>query len=133
MKAIHKPGRARVTRTNELILASLVFAASFPAFAQEKPQAATEVEEIVVTGSRIARQEKDASTPIAIIGAEEIKLSGAMSVDKVLNDQPQFVAATNGGATANQVPAGSAAGAAYANLRGFGPTRSLTLVNGRRF
>ncbi len=41
--------------------------------------------------------------------------------------------ATNGGATANTVPAGSAAGAAYVNLRGFGPTRSLTLVNGRRF
>ena len=51
----------------------------------------------------------------------------------MLNDQPQFVAATNGGATANTVPAGSAAGAAYVNLRGFGPTRSLTLVNGRRF
>ena len=51
----------------------------------------------------------------------------------MLGDQPQFVQATNGGATANQVPAGSAAGAAYANLRGFGPTRSLTLVNGRRF
>jgi hypothetical protein len=33
----------------------------------------------------------------------------------------------------NTVPAGSAAGAAYVNLRGFGPTRSLTLVNGRRF
>ena len=56
-----------------------------------------------------------------------------MTVDKVLNEQPQFVSATNGGATANTVPAGSAAGAAYVNLRGFGPTRSLTLVNGRRF
>ena len=33
----------------------------------------------------------------------------------------------------NTVPAGSAAGAAYVNLRGFGPTRNLTLVNGRRF
>ena len=88
---------------------------------------------IVVTGSRIARDVTDASTPLAIINAEEIKLSGTMSVDKVLSDQPQFVQATNGGATANTVPAGSAAGAAYVNLRGFGPTRSLTLVNGRRF
>ena len=70
---------------------------------------------------------------LPIINADEIKLSGATSIDKVLNDQPQFVAATNGGATANTVPAGSAAGAAYVNLRGFGPTRSLTLVNGRRF
>lgn len=93
----------------------------------------TEVETVVVTGSRIQRDITDASTPLAIISAEEITLSGALSVDEVLNEQPQFVSATNGGATANTVPAGSAAGAAYVNLRGFGPTRSLTLVNGRRF
>ncbi|HEY5807935.1 MAG TPA: TonB-dependent receptor [Povalibacter sp.] len=92
-----------------------------------------EVDEVIVTGTRIARDGTDASTPLAIIDAQEIKLSGAMTVDEVLNEQPQFVSATNGGATANQVPAGSAAGAAYVNLRGFGPTRSLTLVNGRRF
>ena len=134
MKAVYRPGRARVTRTNELLLASLVLLAiGSPAFAQEQSQAAEEGEVIVVTGSRIARDVTDASTPLAIINAEEIKLSGAASVDKVLNDQPQFVQATNGGATANTVPAGSAAGAAYVNLRGFGPTRSLTLVNGRRF
>ena len=89
--------------------------------------------EIVVTGSRIARDVKDASTPLAVISSEEIKLSGTKNIDKMLGDQPQFVQATNGGATANKVPAGSAAGAAYVNLRGFGPTRSLTLVNGRRF
>ena len=69
-----------------------------------------------MTGSRIARDVTDASTPLAIIDADEIKLSGTMSVDKVLSDQPQFVQATNGGATANTVPAGSAAGAAYVNL-----------------
>jgi iron complex outermembrane recepter protein len=134
MKAVYRPGRARVTRTNELLLASLVlFAFGTPALAQEQPQAAEQEDVIVVTGSRIARDVTDASTPLAIINAEEIKLSGTMSVDKVLSDQPQFVQATNGGATANTVPAGSAAGAAYVNLRGFGPTRSLTLVNGRRF
>src|SRR5688500_3047829 len=134
MKAVYRLGRARVTRTNELLLASLVlFAFGTPAFAQEQPQAAEQEDVIVVTGSRIARDFEDASTPLAIINAEEIKLSGTMSVDKVLSDQPQFVQATNGGATANTVPAGSAAGAAYVNLRGFGPTRSLTLVNGRRF
>ena len=100
--------------------------------AQNAPEP-DEVDEIVVTGSRIARDVTDASTPLAIINADDIKLSGALTVDKVLNESPQFVSATNGGATANTVPAGSAAGAAYVNLRGFGPTRSLTLVNGRRF
>jgi iron complex outermembrane receptor protein len=104
------------------------------AWAQEGPsEEAADAGEIVVTGSRIARDAADASTPLAIIDSEEIKLSGALTVDEVLNEAPQFVSATNGGATANTVPAGSAAGAAYVNLRGFGPTRSLTLVNGRRF
>ena len=42
---------------------------------------------------------------------------------------PQFVPSTNGGATANTVPGGTA----DVNLRGFGATRNLVLVNGRRF
>src|SRR5687768_10472967 len=117
-----------------LSISAIIASASGSALAQDAtPPVTEEGEEIIVTGSRIARDVTDASTPLAIINAEEIKLSGTMSVDKVLADSPQFVQATNGGATANQVPAGSAAGAAYVNLRGFGPTRSLTLVNGRRF
>jgi len=124
---------ARHANVANLLLAAFAAAASGNALAQDQKESAQEQEEIVVTGSRIARDATDASTPLAIIDAEQIKLSGNLNVDKVLGDAPQFVQATNGGATANQVPAGSAAGAAYANLRGFGPTRSLTLVNGRRF
>jgi iron complex outermembrane receptor protein len=117
-----------------LSISAILANAGGDALAQDAtPPVTEEGEEIIVTGSRIARDVTDASTPLAIINAEEIKLSGAMNVDKVLGDSPQFVQSTNGGATANTVPAGSAAGAAYANLRGFGPTRSLTLVNGRRF
>src|SRR3954471_7413790 len=138
MKAKFRPGRARVMRTNELLLVTVMFAACGIAQAQDQSQTPSsqspeEGEVIVVTGSRIARDVSDASTPIAVIGAEEIKLSGSMTMDEMLNEQPQFVSATNGGSTANTVPAGSAAGAAYVNLRGFGPTRNLTLVNGRRF
>jgi len=135
MKANSRLGRAREINAGRLLLATLVSAACSGAYAQETPapQAPEEGEVIIVTGSRIARDLADASTPISVIGSEEIRLSGTMNVDKVLGDQPQFVQATNGGNTANTVPAGSAAGAAYANLRGFGPTRSLTLVNGRRF
>jgi iron complex outermembrane receptor protein len=120
-------GRMAVVFTSALASAGVVFAQD------QSAQPGEEQQEIVVTGSRIARDSTDASTPLAIIGEEEIKLSGSPNIDKVLSDTPQFVQATNGGATANTVPAGSAAGAAYANLRGFGPTRSLTLVNGRRF
>jgi outer membrane receptor protein involved in Fe transport len=126
-------GDARRVRVAVYLLTGLALGSGGGVLAQEPTQETEEGDVIVVTGSRIARDVTDASTPIQIINADEIKLSGATSIDKVLNDQPQFVAATNGGATANTVPAGSAAGAAYVNLRGFGPTRSLTLVNGRRF
>jgi outer membrane receptor protein involved in Fe transport len=99
--------------------------------AQETQQslAGAEVEEVLVTGSRIAREGMDASTPVTIIGVEEIKLSGASNVEKILSDAPQFVASTNGGASANTVPGGTA----DVNLRGFGASRNLVLVNGRRF
>ncbi len=108
----------------------VVFAGStigVQALAQES--ARTEVEEILVTGSRIAREGIDTSTPVSVIGVEEIKLSGASNVEKILSDAPQFVASTNGGASANTVPGGTA----DVNLRGFGASRNLVLVNGRRF
>jgi iron complex outermembrane recepter protein len=99
--------------------------------AQEPGQsvAGSQVEEVLVTGSRIAREGVDSSTPVTIIGVEDIKLSGVANIEKVLSDAPQFVGSTNGGATANTVPGGTA----DVNLRGFGASRNLVLVNGRRF
>jgi outer membrane receptor protein involved in Fe transport len=85
--------------------------------------------EILVTGSRIKRDGFDASTPVAVVNEEDIKLSGTVNVERMLSEQPQFVASTNGGATSNTVPGGTA----DVNLRGFGATRNLVLVNGRRF
>jgi len=134
MNSNRSAGHAREIRSCAFLLAWCALVSGPIATAQEQSAPKVEeVDEVVVTGSRIKRNVEDASTPLAIIDAEEFKLSGSMNVDKVLSDQPQFVQATNGGATANTVPAGSAAGAAYVNLRGFGPTRSLTLVNGRRY
>jgi iron complex outermembrane receptor protein len=85
--------------------------------------------EIVVTGSRIKRAEFDASTPVSVINAEDVKLAGTVNIEKLLSDSPQFVGSQNGGATDNTAPGG----VANVNLRGFGPTRNLVLVNGRRF
>lgn len=102
------------------------------ALAQTAPQTAAEGaadETIVVTGSRIAREGFDAATPVSVIDSLDIKLSGVVNLERVLTENPQFVASTNGGATANTVPGGIA----DLNLRGFGATRNLVLVNGRRF
>jgi iron complex outermembrane receptor protein len=88
------------------------------------------VEEVVVTGSRIARESAlDASTPVTTVNAADLKLSGTVDVQQALSEIPQFVPATNGGAQSNVVPGGQA----YINLRGLGQVRNLVLVNGRRF
>ena len=102
-----------------------------PMYAQEQPggQRAT-VEEIVVTGSRIARESSlDASTPVTTVSAQDLQLSGTVNVEQLLSETPQFVAATNGGSQSNVVPGGQA----YINLRGLGQVRNLVLVNGRRY
>jgi outer membrane cobalamin receptor len=64
-----------------------------------------------------------------VVDALDIQLSGEANVEDVLNDTPQFIPSTNGGSTGNTVPGGTA----DLNLRGFGATRNLVLVNGRRF
>jgi iron complex outermembrane receptor protein len=85
--------------------------------------------DIVVTGSRIARNGFDASTPVSVVNAEDIKLSGNVNIEKTLVQLPQAVGSQLGGATSNTVPGGYA----DVNLRGFGSQRNLVLVNGRRF
>lgn len=97
--------------------------------AQPNSETTAEVEEVVVTGSRIKRDGFNASTPVSVVTSEDIKLSGKANIEDLLGKSPQFVASTNGGASANTVPGGTA----DVNLRGFGATRNLVLVNGRRF
>ncbi|MEZ0243419.1 MAG: TonB-dependent receptor [Sphingomonas sp.] len=97
--------------------------------AQDDGAQTGEEPQIVVTGSRIKRDGFDASTPVAVVTSEEVQLSGTVNVERLLGESPQFVPSTNGGASSNTVPGGTA----DVNLRGFGATRNLVLVNGRRF
>lgn len=84
---------------------------------------------VVVTGSRLAPRGFTAPTPVTVVDAEELKLSGTQNVETLLNQNPQFIGSQNNGPTANTVPGGTAT----LNLRGFGAQRNLVLVNGRRF
>jgi outer membrane receptor protein involved in Fe transport len=85
--------------------------------------------DVIVTGSRIARTGFDASTPVNVVNAQDVKLSGNVNIERQLAQIPQAVGSQLGSATANTVPGGFA----DVNLRGFGSTRNLVLVNGRRF
>ncbi|MDB5467429.1 MAG: TonB-dependent receptor [Phenylobacterium sp.] len=104
--------------------AALLALTSAPAFAQTAPN---EVEGIVVTGSRIVRQDYESNTPIVTVSSETLERTGTVTVESLLNQMPQFVPSVT--ATSNN-PGGS--GQANVELRGLGTQRTLVLMDGRR-
>lgn len=99
-----------------------------PAMAQTTPtDQASAVGDVVVTGSRVVRQDYVANSPISTVSAEQIQARGDVNVEQILNQLPQVVP----GLSANSN--NPANGAATVDLRGIGPSRTLVLVNGRRF
>jgi outer membrane receptor protein involved in Fe transport len=100
--------------------------ATGPAQAAPVPSAGTE--SIVVTGSRIQRSTATNPSPITVVTAEEIAKSSAQTIEDVLQRLP--VIGTTGlyGTTNN-----GGEGASCTDIRNLGITRTLVLVDGRRF
>ncbi len=102
---------------------------SASAMAQAEPQAATPADDgatIIVTGSRIQRPDLAASSPVAVVTAQEIKQTNAVTVEQILQSNPQFAAGF--GQSANN----PGDGAATVNLRGLEEVRTLVLIDGKR-
>jgi iron complex outermembrane receptor protein len=104
---------------------ALLLAATAAAQETAPPQP---MDEVVVTGSRLVRSDLSAPSPTTVIGEDAIQLSGDTTVEAVLNELPQLSAGNN-----SSVNSAGGSGVLTANLRGLGATRTLTLVNGRRF
>lgn len=86
-------------------------------------------DEIVVTGSRIARAGFDQPTPTLVLGDVELRQGARPNIQQILNDQPQFRQTTT-----PQVSNGNTStGTASLDLRGLGTARTLVLIDGRRF
>lgn len=112
--------------------------------AQDKPAAAAEtaapktdntqkLETVVVTsGSRIKRDNYSSTAPLLVVKSEDAALAGYSSTAQVL----QGTAVTGGQGQVNNAFGGyvtdGGPGANTIGLRGFAPTRSLVLLNGRR-
>ncbi len=116
-----------------LVLSIALFSA--PSFAQDTaPQAAEEAgaEEaaIIVTGSRIVRPDLAASVPLATVSQELIQESGTGNIQDALADLPS-VGQNISRTSSNFSTTGN--GVATVNLRNLGSSRTLVLVNGRRF
>ncbi len=106
------------------------------AFAQETPPApteeatpeeeATELDTIVVTGTRIQSQTVTASSPVTEIHQEEFQYTGTTRTEDLVNQYPQMSPQFD---SFNNNPS---LGYPTVNLRGLGNQRTLTLVNGLR-
>jgi iron complex outermembrane receptor protein len=98
--------------------------------AQTAPKAAaepsTELQEVVVTGSRIATPNLDSISPVTAVTSEEIKQTGVVRIEDLVNSLPQVVADQGSGLSMGSN------GTATINLRGLGSQRTLVLMNGRR-
>jgi len=107
-------------------VAAIGFAA--PAFAQSAPQEeVSRVDEVVVTGSRIARRDAVAESPILTVQQEDMTHSGSTTVEQYLNTLPQVTAGLS-----SQSNNPSSNGRAFIDLRGLGSGRNLVLMDGRR-
>jgi len=89
------------------------------------------VEEVVVTGSRIARPDYIANSPIVSVGQAAIENTGQVTVEKSLSQMPQFTGSFGQGNTGS-TSTGLNGGQSYASLRGLGAKRTLILMDGRR-
>ena len=90
-------------------------------------QAADEnIQEVVVTGSRIAQPNLTTTSPVTQVTDKDIATQGVTRVEDLLNQLPQAFAAQN--ATVSN----GSTGTATLDLRGLGSPRTLVLVDGRR-
>ncbi len=105
--------------------ASLLVSVAMPAFAQDAND--VEVEEVVITGSKIKRTTNTESQYVVSITAADMKLTGEVTVadalrSSTLNSLGSFRESSGSSAQSN----------ATFNLRGAGAARTAILINGRR-
>ena len=98
-----------------------------PVVAGTAAQAAEKDDAIVVTGSRIARPDLEAPSPVTTVSAEQFDLSGTVTVESLLNELPQLI-------PGNTRTSNNQGGEDFStlDLRGLGPQRTLILVDGER-
>ncbi|MFC5462761.1 TonB-dependent receptor domain-containing protein [Massilia niabensis] len=120
MKLENRPGpqRALMATAVSLALLQMTGHAHAQAAAQPEPQ----IQSVQVTGSLIRRAADEGATALTVIKATELESRGHTELKDLVLEQPQSLSlGTNSGAAGP-----------VTNLRGLGPMRTLTLLNGRR-
>jgi outer membrane receptor protein involved in Fe transport len=129
----------RLTRTRRgsplawAVSAALAAAAPPAATAAEASAPASTLDEVVVTGSRIAVPNQTSASPVVSLSSRDIQLTGRSDISDLINNLPQIVNNSLGQGLSNRTSGlSSAGGVTTADLRGLGPNRTLVLVDGIR-
>jgi len=111
-----------------LVLSALSAGAASAQVASPAPAAAAAgVEEVVVTGSRIPRTDLTATSPVVSTTREDIKLQEALTIEDFSTKLPQLA-----GGVRQAAQGSDSFGAQVFDLRNFGQSRTLTLIDGTR-
>lgn len=114
------------------VMAAALFSSA--AFAQVAPaeEATAEEDEIVITGSRIARPEIENANPVVAITAETIEQSGQTNISDILLRNPALSASIGTSLSGGRDALFGETGVNLLDLRNLATKRTLVLVNGKR-
>ncbi|WP_447909368.1 TonB-dependent receptor plug domain-containing protein [Brevundimonas bullata] len=124
-----------MTNKRERLLATTMIAGfalagmAAPAMAQtvpSQPDQASQVEDVVVTGSRIRQPNLTTTSPVTQVTGEDIDIQGVTRVEDLVTQLPQAFAAQN------STVSNGASGTATVSLRNLGSSRTLVLIDGKR-
>jgi iron complex outermembrane receptor protein len=114
-------------------LGAVALCLSLAAVAADETASTQELQEVTITGSRIAVPINVTSTsPIQVISSQDVQLSGKTDSIDIINALPQNIINANVDLGNSNNPLSTPGGVATADLRGLGPQRTLVLVDGRR-
>jgi outer membrane receptor protein involved in Fe transport len=91
----------------------------------------TAVDTVVVTGTRLQASGFTTPTPVTVLGSQTINNRGKLNIAEALNELPSFQP-SSGPSQATRNITGTL-GFSTLDLRGLGASRTLVLVDGRRF
>ncbi len=104
-----------------------------PALADDdQPSDVLTLQTIQVTGTRITREELEASAPITLVDRQDIERMGTTDIGALLQSLPMMSGSPLSSGRNIDSNTGESGGSVAVDLRGLGSQRTLVLVNGHR-
>ena len=125
---------AMLSSTAPVAAADADAAGPTPAAASADAGSPSALEEITITGTRIKRKDLESNSPLITVDSAQIEQRAGLNLESYLNQLPNYNPAQTP-TTDNfdvQPSAVNTVGISTISLRGFGPNRSLVLVDGHR-